>query len=854
MDMKHACIRAALLGASLTLPSLTGAVDIELVNRTTLAGPMDGNGEVKRISTVTPDGRYTLLSSEASNLVIGDTNREADLFLHDATTNNLERVSVGNGGAQAQGRAGEIGAVSDDGRYVVFDSDAGNLVATPTHGRRQIYLRDRSASTTTLLTHFSSGVAATYDSQNPRISADGRYVVFDTYAAFDADDSNFDLDVYRLDRQTGEFVLISVSADGRIGNSRSYEPQISADGSSVVFYTWASNLVAGDTNNFWEILLRKPAAGTTERVSRKADGSQFVASHPLLPLSAAISGDGRYVALNAYEALVADDTNAADDGHRYDSQNGTIERVTFNASGAQIDSYSSLNALSRDGQRAVMESYGTGVVPGQTDSRARLFLRDLGTGATTHVTFRAGAEQTGDFMYNGLMSDDGNVVVAYTMSNGYVDGDTNNMHDAYRQEGRSSPAIRLSAPSPAVSIAAANHDTGSYDLGYAASADQRYVAFGSRANNLVVGDTNGAADVFVRDRLLGTNERVSVRSDGSQGICSSSNAQISADGRYVAFHSCSPLAQFPAMFRLDVYRHDRLTHTTEAVSQTPQGTAPNSYSVYPTISDDGRHVAFGSCASDLVAGDTNGRCDVFVRDMQAGVTILASPSVDSAGADTDTYIARISGDGSAIAFSSMATNLVAGDTNDELDVFVFDRTTQSIVRASVSSVAGEQADGPNYLQGLTHDGRQVLFTSFAQNLGSTVPFAGLFVRNRDTGTTELVSRANDGAALRGNLNSAAISGDGKRVAFTSDGGDAGDGYGVKLVLFQRDYARLDLVMPFREYHSPLGTLRLDGTGARLLMSSDDRHLVADDGNGDFTDVFLLDRIEDTLFADGFGTP
>lgn len=853
MDKKHPWIRAALLGATLTLPGLAAALDIELVNRTTLATPMDGNGQVKRIPALTPDGRYTLLSSEATNLVAGDTNREADLFLHDATTNSLERVSVGNGGVEAQGRAGEIGGVSDDGRYVVFDSDAANLAATPTHGRRQIYLRDRSAGTTTLLTRFTSGVAATEDSQNPRISADGRYVVFDTYAAFDAGDTNAEGDVYRLDRQTGQFTLISVSSDGRIGNARSYEPQLSADGSSVVFYTWANNLVAGDTNTYWDLLLHKPAAGTTERVSRKADGGQL-ASYPLLPLSAAISGDGRYVAFNAYEALVADDTNGYDDGYRYDSQNGTIERVTFNAAGTQIDSYSLLNALSRDGQRVVMESYGTGVVAGQTEARSRLFLRDLASGVNTHVTFRSGAEQVTDFMYNGLMSEDGNVVVAYTTNNGYVADDINNMHDAYRQEGRDSPAIRLSAPSPAISIAAANHDSGSYDFGYSASADQRYVAFGSRANNLVVGDTNQATDIFVRDRLLGTTERVSVRSDGSQGNCSSSSAQISADGRYVAFHSCSPLAQFPAMFRLEIYRHDRLTHTTEAVSLTPQGTAPDSYSLYPTISDDGRYVAFGSCASDLVAGDTNGRCDIFVRDMQGGVTTLASRSVDSAGANADNYIGRISGDGSAIAFASMATNLVAGDTNDELDVFVFDRTMQTVARASVASVTGEQGDGPSYLRDLTRDGRQVLFTSFAQNLGSTTPFAGLFVRDRDTGTTELVSRTNDGAALRGNLNDAAISGNGSRVVFTSDGGDAGDGYGTKLVLFQRDYARLELITPVTDFHIPQGTMRLDGSGARLLLSSSDSRLVADDGNGNFTDVFLFDRIGDTLFTDGFQSP
>jgi Tol biopolymer transport system component len=822
------------------------AVGIELVSRTTLAGPMDGNGPVERIDALTPDGRYTLFSSSASNLVAGDTNRGADLFLHDGTDGSTERVSVGTGGIEARGSVGRIGAVSDDGRYVVFDSDARNLVAMPTHGRRQIYLRDRGAGTTTLLTRFSGGAAAMADSANPRLSADGRHVVFDSYAALDADDTNGQRDIYRLDRQNGEFVLISVSADGRIGNADSYEPQISADGSAIVFYTWASNLVAGDTNNYWDLLLRKPAAGTTQRVSRKADGSQL-ASYPQLPLSQALSGDGRYIVFNAYESLVADDTNGADDGYRYDSQNSTLERATVSA-GGQIADYTAVSALSHDGQRVLMQTGAAGVIAGQPSGNSRVFQRDLVSGAITHVTFRAGAEQQGDDAYGGLMSGDGAVVVATTTNNGYVANDANNMPDVLRQDGRDSAPTRVSAPSAGVSLAAANHDSGNWNQGFAASADQRYVAFGSQASNLVVGDANGADDIFVRDRLLGTNERVSVSTAGGEGFCGSSSADISADGRYVVFHSCSPLVQATPSARMDVYRHDRLTHTTEAVSLTPQGAMPNSYSVYPSISDDGRYVAFGSCASDLVANDINPHCDVFVRDMQAGTTVLASRSHDGLGADQETYLAKISGDGSTVAFASRATNLVAGDTNAAGDVFAFERGTQTLTRVSVSSL-GEQADDANYFRDLSRDGRQVLFTSFASNFGVPIPFSGLYVHDRDSGATELVSRASTSDALGGNLNTAAISGDGRRIAFTSDGGDAGFGSGLKLVLFERDRARLGLVLNL--YHGPSGDLQLDGDGTHLLLASSDNRLVDDDGNNHFSDVFLLDRLSDYLFVDDF---
>lgn len=846
--MKKSLLLVSIACACMVASHPATAVEIELVNRTTLAGPMDGNGPVEHIGTLTPDGRHTLFSSAASNLVAGDTNRNADLFLHDATTGNVERVSVGTGGAQAQGSVGTIGAASDDGRYVVFDSDAPGLVAASNHGWRQIYLRDRVAGTTTLLTQVG-GVAAMADSANAQLSADGRHVVFDSYAAFDANDTNAVRDIYRLDRQTGQFELISVSVDGRIGNDNSFEPQISADGSAVVFYTWANNLVAGDTNSYWDLLLRKPAAGSTQRVSLKADGSQLT-EYPTLTLSQALSGDGRFVVFNTYEGLVADDTNATADGYRYDSQTGSLERVTFGPSGTQISAGATVSALSRDGQSILMQSWAADIVAGQPYGNSRAFLRDLASGAITFVSFRADAEQIGDDAHGALFSGDGSVVVALTSTDSFVAGDTNGMYDAVRQDGRTSPAQRVSVPSAGISVAAANHNSGDWNHGFAASEDARYVAFGSQASNLVVGDTNGANDIFVRDRLLGTTERVSIGTDGSQGFCGSSDVDISADGRYVVFQSCSAFVLATPVTRMDIYRHDRLTHTTAVVSVTPGGVMPNSYSLFPTVSDDGRYVAFSSCATDLVASDGNGLCDIFVRDMQAGVTQLASPSHDGVGSNRDTYESRISGDGSTIALGSIATNLVSGDTNDEADVFAFNRAANLVTRVSVPAPGGE-ADEASYLRDISRDGTQVLFTSFATNFGTPVLTSGLYVHDRSTGTNELVSRSVTGDALGGNFNTAAISADGQRVAFMSNALNTGLGNGLKFVLYERDRARLGLVLRLNTYPSSNGELRFDGSGGRLLFSSSDNRLVENDANNHFADVFLLDRLVDYLFDDGF---
>ena len=831
------------------LPTGARALDIELVNRTAIVSTMDSNGPTDRALGVTPDGRYTLFTSRASNLVAADTNLGADLFLHDANAGTTERVNVGAAGAQADGSIGMIAGISDDSRYVVFDSTARTLVAASTFGFRQVYLRDRVAGTTTLLSRLGGGNAAMADSANPQISADGRYVVFDSTAAFDGKDTNGVRDVYRLDRQTGAFTLISVSSDGRIGNDRSYEAQISADGSSVAFYTWATNLVPGDTNNLWDLVLRKPAAGTTQRVSVASDGSQIQSAYPYLSLTNALSGDGRFVLINSYVPLEPADTNGFPDGYLYDSQDGSIRRVTLGAGNVQIAGFTTTNGLSRDAARIVFQAQAPDVIPGQLNGNLRVYLRELGTGTNTHVTFRTGDEVLGDDSFGPVMSDDGTVVVASTYNESFVSGDTNGMTDLIRQDGRTSPAQRVSSPMAGATAAAANHDSGAYFQGYSASAGARFVAFGSLASNLVPGDLNGSNDIFVRDRLLGTTERVSVHSNGSEGYCGSFAPSISDDGRYVVFYSCTPFDIEVPGLRMDVYRHDRLTHTTALISRAHDDTAPNAFSTYPTQSGDGRYVAFSSCASDLVLNDINGHCDIFVRDMDTGTTTLATPSVDSGGANQDTNRAWISRNGQRVFYASDATNLIASDTNAATDVFAFDRGTQSVELVSANS-QGAQANGYSYFADASDDGRHVLFDSGAGNLANDSPVGGLYVRDLDTDTTELVSRNNAGEALSLATSPAAISADGERVVFMSSAANAGPPAGFKLMLFERTPARLGLVRLLDERFTISSDVRFVGNGM-LLLSSADNTFVADDGNNHFTDVFLFDKIEDYLFANGF---
>mgnify|MGYP000728182821 CR=1 FL=1 len=218
------------------------------------------------------------------------------------------------------------------------------------------------------------------------------------------------------------------------------------------------------------------------------------------------------------------------------------------------------------------------------------------------------------------------------------------------------------------------------------SADGRYVAFESSATNLVLGDTNGTSDVFVHDRQTGTISRVSINNAGGQANGAASRPTLSADGRFVAFDSAaSNLVPNDTNNVADLSVHDRITGSTTRVSVNSAGEQCNRASVFASLSADGRYVAFESEASDLVPNDTNGSLDIFVHDRLTGSTARVSVNSADGQGNSDSYYSTLSADSRYIAFYSLASNLVPGDTNDEGDIFVCDRLTGSTTRVSVSS-------------------------------------------------------------------------------------------------------------------------------------------------------------------------
>ena len=328
-------------------------------------------------------------------------------------------------------------------------------------------------------------------------------------------------------------------------------------------------------------------------------------------------------------------------------------------------------------------------------------------------------------------------------------------------------------------------------FGTSMSPDARYVVFTSAATNLVAGDTNGADDVFLRDRLLGTTERISLGAGGVQGNDDSVYGRVSADGRYVAFQSeASNLVPSDTNGFTDIFMRDRLLGQTERISLTSQqGQATGGSSHLPGMTQDGTGVVFTSFAQNLVPGDNNGVSDIFFRDLVAGTTTLLS--VTNAGAQTNglSLQSSVSGDGRFVVYESFASNLVAGGTPFR-DVYALDRSTGNVERVS-ESTAGAGGDGTSYLDynaaHVSGDGRFAVFTSSAKNLTASFVTTGshnVFVRDRLLGTTERIFPFSVGGLDEGST--PMVSDDGRHIAFaTALPLDPSDGDGQVLDVYIR---------------------------------------------------------------------
>ena len=365
--------------------------------------------------TLSGDGRYLAFSSPAYNLVESDTNSAADMFVRDRQTGDLIRVSVNSAGVQGNANSAS-GMISADGRYVAFVSSATNLVAGDTNGTADLFVHDLQTGQTTRVNLGSTGQQSNGSlPASPSISADGRYITWNTNSTnLVPADTTPDTDVYVRDTVAGTTALVSVSSAGVKGNGDSSAPSISADGRYITFSSLAGNLVAGDTNGTSDLFLHDMQTGQTMRVNVNNNGDQAVGAQPT---TAALSADGRYVVWSSVATnLVAGDTNASRDVFRRDLVSGVTTRVNVTPAGGQsagdLAAFTIRVTVSADGRYVSFNSAATDLVAGDTNDTADAFVRDMVAGQTTRVNVgNAGEQSNGTATAQApVMSDDGRYV------------------------------------------------------------------------------------------------------------------------------------------------------------------------------------------------------------------------------------------------------------------------------------------------------------------------------------------------------------------------------------------------------------------------------------------------------------
>jgi len=407
----------------------------------------------------------------------------------------------------------------------------------------------------------------------------------------------------------------------------------------------------------------------------------------------------------------------------------TTERVSVSMSGQEANGGSDTPSVSADGRFIAFSSLADNLVPGDANGVVDVFVHDRQSGQTERVSVSSEGAEGVSDSATPSISADGRFIAFTSSAANLIPDDTNNTLDVFVHDRQAGLTERISVSAGAV-------QGNNHSLDASISADGRFVSFASFASNLVPGDSNGSSDIFVIDRLTGLVERVSVASDGKQGNDLSRQPSISDDGRFVAFRSSADnLVADDANNDTDVFVYDRQTGLTERVSVSSAGQGGNSASESPSISGDGRFVAFVSLADNLTPGDANNTFDAFVHDRQTRSTERVSVSSSGQEADGLNFNASISTDGRFVAYASIASNLVPGDANGLVDVFIHDRQSSVTERVSVSS-AGEESDGLSETLSVSANGRFIAFGSLASNLvpGDANGALDVFVRDRQETT------------------------------------------------------------------------------------------------------------------------
>jgi uncharacterized repeat protein (TIGR01451 family) len=389
---------------------------------------------------ISADGRFVTFDSTATNLLPGG-NLPFNIFVHDRLTGTTEIVSVSSRGRQGEGLSSSPD-LSEDGRFVAFDSDAANLVRGDRNGITDVFRHDRTTGQTILVSLSSDGQQGNASSHAPAISADGRFIVFHANSSLTPEDTNDTTDVYVRDVQAGVTTLVSIGFDGIAGNGTSFIQDISADGRLVAFVSSATNLIPNDVvDNEPNVYVRDLTTGTTELVSVGSDGTRANVSFFDSP---AISADGRFVAFSTFDSLTPEDTRPFSlDIYLRDRQTGTTELISVNSDEVPGDGRSEAPSVSADGRFVVFQSDSANLVPEQPSffPDEDIFVRDRQTGTTVRASESSAGEEGDAPSRVPAISADGLVVTFSSDASNLVPNDTNLATDIFVHDHR--PAADL---------------------------------------------------------------------------------------------------------------------------------------------------------------------------------------------------------------------------------------------------------------------------------------------------------------------------------------------------------------------------------------------------------------------------
>ncbi len=682
-------------------------------------------------------------------------------------------------------------SMADDGLRTAFSTEAFNLFENDGNAGSDVmvyFLVNQSLEPVSVT---SGGEQADGASRRQSISGNGRYVMFESNAPnLGATGS---IQAFRHDLDTGQTLQVSLDPNGMPFQIGVASQDISADGELVVFTA---------ENQLW---LRDLALNQTQLISLGIDGlpgNQFVSR-------GVIAGQGNIVVFDSTSSnLVSGDTNGVRDVFIADLALGTLERIN-GPGGVEPDGASSSPKVSADGRWVVFDSVASNLVAGDTEGFQDVFLHDRQTGVTTRLSEDAlGAGGNGISM-RPVISADGRFVVFESFADNLLPGLSGNvrrlfLHD--RQLGQLSQ-VAVDAVNPVNACIASVGDDVLF--GFSSSTHPLLPASVTRSQVLVESfDASGTQTPVTRVISL---RNPPLPMDVATGP--SDEPAVSANGNFLAFRTGADnligISQVGIVRQ--VVRLNLATGQTELVSQTTSGTPGTWSQDKPSISASGNRIAWHSRDGNLVANDSNGVDDVFVRDMQLGQTrrvSVDSAGVEANGASTD---ARISANGSSVAFQSSANNLVPGDTNGRRDVFVHELGTGITERVSIST-AGAQSTGHSEFADISADGRFVVFQSDGNLLDAPVSLSGthIWLRDRQLGETSLISAASDGTPGDNSSFRPRISANGRWIAFYSLAGNLDPAYpgldsGVVVYLHDRQLGTTRLIS-FDEMQQPLTSL------------------------------------------------